>query len=120
MWLENEGCHDIMVGAWNRASSGSLMETMVTKIEACQKSITQWSKHSFRNVSKVLSEKKKLLKEAEVATTRGKNVEVFLQLKSKMNDLLRLEEKMWQQRSHVHWMVSRDRNSKYFHNRASQ
>ena len=68
----------------------------------------------------MLSEKKKLLKEAEVATTRGKNVEVFLQLKSKMNDLLRLEEKMWQQRSHVHWMVSRDRNSKYFHNRASQ
>lgn len=27
---------------------------------------------------------------------------------------------MWQQRSHVHWMVFRDINSKYFHNQASQ
>ena len=78
MWLENEGCHDIVVGAWNRASSSSPMETMVTKIEACQKRLTQWSKHSFCNVSGVLSKKKKLLKEAEVATARGKKVEVFL------------------------------------------
>jgi len=68
----------------------------------------------------VLSKKKKLLKEAEVAAARGKNVEVFLQLKFEINNLLRLEEKMWQQRSHVHWMVSGDRKSKYFHNRPSQ
>ena len=27
---------------------------------------------------------------------------------------------MWQQRSHVHWMVFADRNLKYFHNQASQ
>ena len=43
-----------------------------------------------------------------------------MQLKGEVSDLLRLEEKMWQQRSHDHWMISGDRNSKYFHNRASQ
>ena len=43
-----------------------------------------------------------------------------MQLKSEVSELLRLEEKMWQQRSHVHWMVFGDRNSKYFHNQASQ
>ena len=31
-----------------------------------------------------------------------------------------MEEKLWQQRSHDHWMVSRDSNSKFFHNRATQ
>lgn len=41
MWLENEGCHDIVVGAWNKASLSSPMEIVVTKIEACQKSLTQ-------------------------------------------------------------------------------
>nr|POE84868.1 threonine dehydratase biosynthetic, chloroplastic [Quercus suber] len=31
-----------------------------------------------------------------------------------------MEEKLWQQRAHDHWMVSGDKNTGYFHNRASQ
>lgn len=31
-----------------------------------------------------------------------------------------MEEKLWQQRSHDHWMVSGDSNSKFFHTRATQ
>ena len=61
-----------------------------------------------------------MLQAAELEAAQGKNIELFMQLKAEVNDLLSLEEKMWQQRSHVHWMVSGDRNSKYFHNQASQ
>ena len=64
--------------------------------------------------------KKKLLQAAELEAAQGRNVDFFMQLKGEVSDLLRLEEKMWQQRSHDHWMISGDRNSKYFHNRASQ
>jgi len=60
------------------------------------------------------------LKEAEEAAVKGGSVKFFLQLKSEVANLLRLEEKMWQKQSHVHWMVSGDKNSSYFHNRASQ
>ena len=31
-----------------------------------------------------------------------------------------MEEQMWQQRSHTHWLVLSDSNMKYFHNRVSQ
>nr|POE98911.1 putative ribonuclease h protein [Quercus suber] len=41
-------------------------------------------------------------------------------LKGEVAELLRMEEKMWHQRSDVHWIVSRDKNTSYFHNRASQ
>lgn len=50
----------------------------------------------------------------------GGSIDFFLQLKGEVAELLRVEEKMWQQRSHVHWMVSGDKNTSYFHNRASQ
>ena len=45
---------------------------------------------------------------------------VFLQLKFEINELLRMEEQMWQQRSRTHWLASGDSNTKYFHNRVSQ
>ena len=50
----------------------------------------------------------------------GGSVEFFLQLKGEVAELLRVEEKMWHQRSHIHWMVLGDKNTSYFHNRASQ
>ena len=120
MWLENRGCHDAVLEAWDREVAGLPMETVVSKIGVCQLKLTQWSKHSFCNVSVELKEKRKLLQVAEREAAQGKNVEVLWRLKSEVSDLLRLEEQMWQQRSHIHWMVSGDRNSKYFHNRASQ
>nr|POF09816.1 hypothetical protein CFP56_67424 [Quercus suber] len=80
----------------------------------------QWSKSSICNVSKSLAEKKHLLKQVEATAISGKGMEAFLKLKSEIQDLLRMEEKLWQQRSHDHWMVLGDSNSKYFHNRATQ
>ena len=72
------------------------------------------------NISRTLVYKKKLLSKAEVAALQGGSVDVFLQLKSEVNEFLHMEEQMWQQRSHSHWLVSGDNNTKYFHNRASQ
>lgn len=74
------------------ATLGSPMEEVIEKINACRRSSMQWSKHSFLNVSRALFEKK--LKEDEVVAVRGKDVEIFLQLKSEINDLLRLKGKM--------------------------
>ena len=56
----------------------------------------------------------------ECEAAQGRQVDRFLKLKSEIVDLLHLDEKMWQQRSKEHWMISGDHNSKYFHTRASQ
>lgn len=81
------------------------MTSVMTKIEACKQQLTQWSKLTICNVSKTLAEKKNLLKQVKAAAVRGRDVDVFLKLKFEIHDLLRLEEKLWQQRSHAYWMV---------------
>ena len=99
---------------------GSPMEMVVSKLEACQKSLVHWSGNSFCHVRWEIIEKKKLLKVAESEAAQGRQVDRFLKLKSNIVDLFWLDEKMWQQCSKEHWMISEDRNSKYFHTRASQ
>lgn len=96
------------------------MKSVMTKINVCRTHLMQWRKLSICNVSKSLTEKKHLLKQAEATTICGKWIEAFLKLKSEIQDLLRMEEKLWQQRSHDHWMVSGHSNSKFFHTRATQ
>ena len=61
-----------------------------------------------------------MLKAAECEAAKGRQVDRFIKLKSEVVDLLCLDEKMWQQHSKEHWMISGDRNSKYFHTRALQ
>ena len=61
MWFKNRGYRDTMVEVWDRAVSGLPMAAVVSKLEACQRKLTQWSKHSFCNVSIELKEKRKLL-----------------------------------------------------------
>ena len=95
MWLENRGCHDAVLEVWDRAVSGSPMAAAVSKLEACQEKLIQWSKHYFCNVSIELKEKRKLLQVAKREAALGKNTEVFMQLKSEVSELLHLEEKMW-------------------------
>ena len=120
MWLEKQGYHDTVKRVWRAVSSDPPMSRVIQNVDTCKNQLQVWSKKEFCNVVNKLSEKKKILKKAEEATVKGGSVEFFLQLKGEVAELLRMEEKMWQQRSHVHWMVSGDKNTSYFHNRASQ
>ena len=49
----------------------------------------------------------------------GSNSCEINKLRKEINDLLDCEEIMWQQRSKVQWMGLGDRNTKYFHTKAS-
>ena len=91
-----------MARSWVAEQSGSPMVAVMGKIDRCQVKLKKWSKNSMCNISQTLVYKKKLLSKAEVAALQGGSVDVFLQLKSEVNELLHMEEQMWQQRSRSH------------------
>lgn len=59
------------------------------------------------------------MKQAEIEAFQGEKFAYVQQLKHEINGLLVAEEKLWHQRSQSHWIKSGDRNTRYFHSRAS-
>ena len=93
---------------------------VVNKINKCGKALTSWSWNCFGGVKRDLEQAKKKLVQAEKdAMILGINF-LVLELRSKVIDLFDKENIMWFQRSRSLWAVHGDRNSKYFHSKATQ
>ena len=57
---------------------------------------------------------------AEGVAVRSGNGDRLHVLKAELRQLLTKEEKLWQQRSKLHWLKEGDQNTHYFHGEASQ
>ena len=71
------------------------------------------------NITRLLKEKKELLKKVEEVAIAGGSMNRVLRLKKEINDLLLKEEKMWKQRSRALWLHEGDYNTRCFHSRAN-
>ena len=120
VWLTNSGCRDTVEAAWFTQKNGTPMFQVQDKIRNCRQELRKWSKSTFGNITKALKAKTAQLKEAEVASMRGMNHDMVPVLKKEVQNLLSQEERLWRQRARTGWLKRGDRNTRFFHQQASQ
>ncbi|KAL9678505.1 hypothetical protein QQ045_016349 [Rhodiola kirilowii] len=117
MWFDHPDFPQIMDEFWEGIGQRAMKWS--SKLSCCKDKLTKWNKVSFGNVQRRI---KQLHEELEAVKNSVRSGEILAKEKSITEELdhwLAREESLWLQRSRVLWMKNGDRNTKFFHDKAS-
>ncbi|KAL9235614.1 hypothetical protein vseg_010359 [Gypsophila vaccaria] len=118
-WTNSENCESVIREAWDANGDESLTGSFLTKANRCVSALTKWSAEEFGNINKKLGENRKRL--AFLDSCRPTE-EVVMERRSICDDnekLIIQEEMYWKQRARIDYLTEGDRNTKFFHLKAS-
>ena len=98
---------------------GSPMSRLFEKTKRCRFALADWGRNTFGSTKTQLQEKQKILEQLCLLNSAA-CVGSIKDLKVDISNLIHQEELFWQQRSRSIWLLVGDKNTKYFHNHASQ
>lgn len=113
MWAEYEECEQVVKSCWD--GSGDLVE----KSENCKQKLGAWSKRKFKGRFTILKNLKKEISKLKSLPPSSENAEKILKAEKEADNFLKEEVVYWSQRAKAVWLEKGDRNTKFFHARAS-
>jgi len=98
---------------------GSPMSVLFGKIKKCRFALVDWSRVTFGRSKTLLQEKQRRLEEL-CSLNSLKLLDEIKGAKANINNILHHEEIFWRQQSRSIWLPVGDKNTMFFHKRASQ
>ena len=116
-WLLWNDCESVVQEAWG---STHRLASIKEKIKTCGAELMAWgSAKTDPDVATIEELQKRLDMLNEAETTEDSKAE-YLEVSKRMDELLQKQEIYWAQRSRIPWLKHRDKNTKFFHSKATQ
>ncbi|KAL0401626.1 UNVERIFIED_CONTAM: hypothetical protein Slati_4192500 [Sesamum latifolium] len=118
MWIKSETCEQIISDLWGNSVNNDPNSFLMRELEHCKLGLINWSRKEFGDISNKISKLEKEIDKKSIATG-----DVRTRLAGLREELFRLhsaEEIKWKQHGKAAWLAEGDRNTAFFHAKASQ
>ena len=120
-WLLWDECEEVIKEAWAKGGEGETGLTLAKeKIKVYGTELLAWGSSKTNPDTEEIKRLQHQIEALNSAEATMENRAEFLEVSKKMDALLMKQEIFWAQRSRISWLKHRDRNTKFFHAKASQ
>ena len=116
LWLANPECQRVVQQAWEALGS----DNVVAKIGHVATALKGWGSLTFGVIKKKIRDKEFQLQEWQSKVPDGMMLARCNELVAELDELHRLQESYWHARARVNELSAGDKNTSYFHHKASQ
>ncbi|XP_057422210.1 uncharacterized protein LOC130716023 [Lotus japonicus] len=116
VWLQSgDDCAEIVTEAW-----GDTELTLTDRIAGLGQALDTWGKAKYGDLPKRIAETRALLQRLQRSPHTDQIHLAIGDAEKELDELLKQEEIRWGQRSRANWLKHGDRNTSFFHKKASQ
>ncbi|XP_023890148.2 uncharacterized protein LOC112002224 [Quercus suber] len=119
MWINDESCSPVVEEAWAKGMARAPISPYSCCLEECRSALASWNSSTFGHVGKKIANLQRSLQDLESQKDNNHLLEEIEDTRRELNKLLDMEEAMWHQRTHISWLKQGDRNTSFFHTKAS-
>lgn len=119
MWLKNDQCEEVVKTAWETGWQLGGENKLESCLENCRIALGNWNASNFGHVGQNIDRMQRKLQFLETQAWGLSNQHDIMEARKDLNKLYAMEEDMWKQKSRNGWLIAGDKNTKFFHEKAS-
>ncbi|CAM8982788.1 unnamed protein product [Rhodiola kirilowii] len=117
MWLRHSRFKEVVRESWE--GQGDVRE-IADKLRACMEKLTHWNGSEFGSVKGKVKELKLKIQELRNGSRTEDTADQEARLSGELDEWMEREELYWRQRSRAEWLKYGDRNTSFFHAKATR